>query len=306
MTITGTNFTGATQVQFNTTDATSYTVDSATQITAIVPAGATTGTIEVTTAGGTATSAGSFTVVGSSADLAIGIGGPAFATRGGNLVYTITLTNAGPGTASNVQVSLSAPAGITFGSNAGDCTAAFPCSFASLANGASRTITTTLGVPVGYTPAPIQVSTTVTSSTADPDATDNTESATSRFGTFYTLFPCRVADTRDPASPNGPPSLASKTARTLTLAGVCGIPAGATALAVNITETGATAIGNLRLYPADAATIPLVSTINFIPGLTRANNAIVAASADGSVRITVYNSSTAAVDMILDVTGYFE
>ena len=36
VTITGTNFTGATQVQFNTTNATSYTVDSATQITATV------------------------------------------------------------------------------------------------------------------------------------------------------------------------------------------------------------------------------------------------------------------------------
>ena len=45
VTITGTNLTGATQVQFNTTNATIFTVDSATQITATVPAGATTGTI---------------------------------------------------------------------------------------------------------------------------------------------------------------------------------------------------------------------------------------------------------------------
>ena len=62
VTLTGTNFSGATAVAFHGTAATSFTVVSATQITATVPAGATTGTISVTTAGGTATSAASFTV----------------------------------------------------------------------------------------------------------------------------------------------------------------------------------------------------------------------------------------------------
>lgn len=61
--ITGTNFTGATEVNFNGVAATSFTVDSDTQITAIVPSGITTGKITVTTPGGTATSAGDFTPV---------------------------------------------------------------------------------------------------------------------------------------------------------------------------------------------------------------------------------------------------
>ena len=55
--ITGTNFTGATQVLFGGTAATSFTIDSATQITAVVGAGAT-GSVSVNTAGGTATIAG--------------------------------------------------------------------------------------------------------------------------------------------------------------------------------------------------------------------------------------------------------
>jgi hypothetical protein len=58
--ITGTNFTGATAVTFGGTNALSFTVNSATQITA-TPAAGTTGTIKVT-ASGTATSVGTFTV----------------------------------------------------------------------------------------------------------------------------------------------------------------------------------------------------------------------------------------------------
>ncbi len=62
VTITGTNFTGATSVRFNATAVASFTVDSATQITAVVGNGSTTGRITVTTPAGTATSATSFTI----------------------------------------------------------------------------------------------------------------------------------------------------------------------------------------------------------------------------------------------------
>ena len=64
--ITGTNFSGTgfttSSVKFNNVAATAFHVDSATQITATVPTGATTGKISVTTPGGTATSAANFTV----------------------------------------------------------------------------------------------------------------------------------------------------------------------------------------------------------------------------------------------------
>ena len=62
VTITGTNFTGASSITFNGSSAT-YVVDSASQITATVPAGATSGAIAVTTPAGTATSAATFTVI---------------------------------------------------------------------------------------------------------------------------------------------------------------------------------------------------------------------------------------------------
>jgi uncharacterized protein (TIGR03437 family) len=63
VTITGNSFTGATKVTFGGVKATVFSVDSYTQITATVPVGAVTGKIQVTTAGGTATSRTAFTVI---------------------------------------------------------------------------------------------------------------------------------------------------------------------------------------------------------------------------------------------------
>ena len=61
VTLTGSNFNGATAVTFNGTAA-SFVVDSATQIRATVPAGATSGPIQVTTPAGNGMSATSFSV----------------------------------------------------------------------------------------------------------------------------------------------------------------------------------------------------------------------------------------------------
>ena len=62
VTITGTSLIQATKVTFGGVAATSFTVNSDTQITAIVPTGAKTGKIAVTTKGGASSSAASFTV----------------------------------------------------------------------------------------------------------------------------------------------------------------------------------------------------------------------------------------------------
>ena len=61
VTVKGTNFSGASSVWFNGTNA-SFTLNASNQIVATVPAGATTGPVSVIAPGGLATSAGNFTV----------------------------------------------------------------------------------------------------------------------------------------------------------------------------------------------------------------------------------------------------
>jgi len=62
VTITGVSLTQTTKVTFGGTAATSFTVDSDSEVTATVPTGAKTGQIAITTLGGTAASSGIFTV----------------------------------------------------------------------------------------------------------------------------------------------------------------------------------------------------------------------------------------------------
>src|SRR5206468_6412576 len=62
VTLTGSYLTGANVVAFNGTPAATFTVDSDTQLRAVVPSGATTGPIRVTTPYGTGFSTANFTV----------------------------------------------------------------------------------------------------------------------------------------------------------------------------------------------------------------------------------------------------
>jgi hypothetical protein len=122
---------------------------------------------------------------------------------------------------------------------------------------------------------------------------------------FYTLTPCRLVDTRLPNGPLSGPILQAGQTRTFALAGGCGVPATAKALAVNVTETQSASAGFLTLHAADQQAGG-TSTINYAPGNTLANNAYVRLSGEGSGSISVLNSSPGAVHFILDVTGYFQ
>jgi len=122
---------------------------------------------------------------------------------------------------------------------------------------------------------------------------------------FHTLTPCRVVDTRNPDGPLGGPALAAGAPRTFAVAAmVCGVPATARALSLNVTLTGSLAGGSVVLYPGDVA-LPPTSSVSFAAGQTRANNSIMGLSRDGLGTITALSASS-QVHLILDVNGYFE
>jgi hypothetical protein len=129
--------------------------------------------------------------------------------------------------------------------------------------------------------------------------------APSTAGDFYTMTPCRLIDTRNANGPLGGPELSAGQTRTFTVAGNCGIPAGAKALAANVTVILPVAAGNLQLFPGNA--FPLgASAINFDAGVDRANNALVTLATDGTGTVGVTNGAPGIVDFVLDVVGYFQ
>ncbi|MGV1012758.1 MAG: LamG-like jellyroll fold domain-containing protein [Flavobacterium sp.] len=124
VTLTGTNFTGATAVSFNGTGATTFSAGTSTSITATVPTGATTGTITVTTPGGTATSATSFTVVPAptitSFTPSSGASGAIVTLTGTNLTGATSVSFNGTATTnftvnSATQITVTIPSGATTG-----------------------------------------------------------------------------------------------------------------------------------------------------------------------------------------------
>ena len=117
---------------------------------------------------------------------------------------------------------------------------------------------------------------------------------------YYTVTPCRIVDTRS----TGGPALAAGTRRIWPVVGRCGIPSTATAVSFNITVTGASGDGHLRVYPGDGS-LPQSSDLNFSVGQTRANNVI--STLGNSASVAIYSGqSIGSVHVILDVTGYFQ
>jgi len=122
---------------------------------------------------------------------------------------------------------------------------------------------------------------------------------------YFSLAPCRLVDTRNPNGPLGGPALQPSANRTFVLTGACGVPSTAKALMLTLTAVNPTVTGFLTLYPSNQAA-PATSTINFVSGSVRSNNATIELATDASGGITVKNGSAGTLHFVLDVTGYYE
>ena len=172
VTITGQNLAEATAVTFNGTSQPSFTVNPAgTQVTAAVPAGATTGKIAVTTPGGTATSASDFTVI-----LAPTITG--FTPASGPVGTSVTISGTNLSGATSVKFNGVSQPAYTVNAGGTQITAAVPATATtgpisvttpgSTATSATNFTVTILAPTItGFTPASGPVGTSVTISGAN-------------------------------------------------------------------------------------------------------------------------------------------
>lgn len=122
-------------------------------------------------------------------------------------------------------------------------------------------------------------------------------------GYEYTpVTPVRVLDTRKAIGVPGIAKVAPNGTVKLKLAGVAGVPAGAAAVALNVTVTNVSVGGVVTAYP-DGTSLPNASNLNFGKGQTVANTVVVKLGSDGVVDLT--NTGSGTIDLIADLQGYY-
>jgi hypothetical protein len=169
-----------------------------------------------------------------------------------------------------------------------------------VANGTGASVTVSPTTTTSYWVRVSNSCGSANSVTVTVTVTTNTPSAASK---FFLVTACRIIDTRNANGPQGGPALGSGAKRTITVAGVCGLPTGVVAISANVAVIGPSGNGYLTLFTGPSSVpLPLASTINYQTGRTLANNAIVRAGSDS---INVYNGGP-TVHFVIDVNGYFK
>lgn len=114
--------------------------------------------------------------------------------------------------------------------------------------------------------------------------------------------PVRFLDTRPTGDKVGGYE-PGRTPYSLAVGGVNGVPAGVTAVAMNLTVTGTEANdfgGYATVYPCGGS-VPTASNLNFTTGMTVANSVIAPVSSAGTICIDVYGKA----HVLVDISGYF-
>ena len=115
---------------------------------------------------------------------------------------------------------------------------------------------------------------------------------------FVPTKPVRLLDTRTA----GKSPLRAGRDLTLQVVGATpGAPAGATAVAINLTAITPSGPGFIRVFPCGSTAGSKISSINFTPGEVRANTVVVPVSSKGSICL----SSNVTVDVAIDLAGHF-
>jgi hypothetical protein len=121
-------------------------------------------------------------------------------------------------------------------------------------------------------------------------------------GASYTgTTPLRLLDTRERTQG---PAFGAGEVRALGVRGAgTGVPAGATAVALNVTAVGPTRVTDLRVYPTHpGGAAPTVSNLNPAPGAVTAAAVIAAIGEDGTVSI---RNAAGSVQVLVDLQGWY-
>jgi hypothetical protein len=124
--------------------------------------------------------------------------------------------------------------------------------------------------------------------------------------------PVRICDTRsgNPSGLSAPNdqcngmTLAAGSTLPIKAADIDGIPTGATAAVFNVTVANPTAAGFLTVYP-EGGTAPLASNVNYASGKVTSNRVAVPLSVGGAHPGEISLLSSAAADVVVDVSGYY-
>ena len=133
-------------------------------------------------------------------------------------------------------------------------------------------------------------------------------------GSFHAITPIRVYDSRQAGYSGYNGSLTPGASREIPVADARdsggnvvtanAVPAGATAVAFNITVANPTAGNYLSITPGGVGTTPTTSIINFGANQNVANAAVVAVSAERKVKVWC-GGEAGSTDFILDISGYY-
>jgi len=276
VTITGTDLQGAT-VTFGGTSA---TVVSTTATTVIVTTPAhTAGLVNVaaTTSVGTGTATNAYTYQTCTGP-AISVQPPSGSIRAGNSVALSVTANSPSGSPLGFQ---------WFTGTSGNTSS-------PIGGATASSVTVTPGATTSFWVRVSDACGDVNSSTATV-----TVVAAAPAAKFFLVSPCRVLDTR------GGGAIQPLTIRNKPISGFCGVPSDATALVVNVTVVSPTDTAFATFYPGPVFVArPNVSTINFKPGRTLANNASVPLGVDGSINI--FNAGATPLDVLIDISGFYK
>jgi hypothetical protein len=122
-------------------------------------------------------------------------------------------------------------------------------------------------------------------------------------GDYFTpaSAPARILDTRSSLGGHQGP-LGPNDSMNLPVTGsLSPVPAGADAVVANFTVTDTTASSYLGVYPGDQASPPLISDLNWPPGLTIANLVVTKL---GAQSLDIYNKS-GSTNVVADVEGWY-